>query len=69
MTTSKRTSASKYRIKYNEWGTAEEYLNKLLEYIEEPLDTMQQLDGDMYLSEYQRLVRGYWLIKNRQGDA
>ena len=35
MTTSKRTSANKYRIKYNEWGTAEEYLDKLLEYIEE----------------------------------
>ena len=66
MTTSKRTSANKYRIKYNEWGTAEEYLNKLLGYLEDPLESMQQMDGDMYLSEYQKLVRAYWLIKNRE---
>ena len=68
MTTSKPTSANKYRVKHNEWGTAEEFINKLLEYIEEPLESMQQMDGDMYLSEYHRLVRGHWLIKNRRDD-
>jgi len=68
MTTSKPTSANKYRVKHNEWGTAEEFINKLLEYIEEPLESMQQMDGDMYLSEYQKLIKASWLIKNRQDE-
>ena len=65
MANSKRTSVNKYRLCYNKWGTAEEYLNKLIDLVEDPLQSMQEMDGDMYLSEYQKLVRAYWLLKNR----
>jgi len=65
MTTNNKSGVSKYRLAHNEWGTGEEYLDKLIELIEEPLQCMQQMDGDMYLSDYQKLIRASWLIQNR----
>ena len=36
--------------------TLEEYLHKLYELISSPVRQMQECDGDLYMSEYQKLI-------------
>jgi len=40
--------------------TLEEYLHKLYELISSPIRQMQECDGDLYMSEYQKLIEGAW---------
>jgi len=40
--------------------TLEEYLHKLYELISSPIRQMQECDGDLYISEYQKLIEGAW---------
>jgi len=40
--------------------TLEEYLYKLYELISSPIRQMQECDGDLYMSEYQKLIEGAW---------
>ena len=50
--------------KYN-WGwndrvqyTIEEYINKINELISSATNQMQECDGDLFMSEYQKLIQG-----------
>ncbi len=38
--------------------TLEEYLNKVEELISSATEQMQELDGDLFMSEYQKLIEG-----------
>jgi len=38
--------------------TLEEYLCKLYELISSPIRQMQECDGDLFMSEYQKLIEG-----------
>jgi hypothetical protein len=39
--------------------TLEEYIIKIQELFESPLDQMFECDGDLFMSEYQKLRQGY----------
>jgi len=44
--------------------TLEEYVRKLAPLILRPVVAMQDLDGDMLMSDYQKLVEASWKIKS-----
>jgi len=44
--------------------TLEEYVRKLAPMILRPVVAMQDLDGDMLMSDYQKLVEASWKIKS-----
>jgi hypothetical protein len=62
----KKTRKQPYRMGHQEYGTADQFLAKLEPKIIGPVQMMQECEGDMYLSDYQKLVGAYWLIKNRK---
>jgi hypothetical protein len=38
--------------------TLEEYISKIHELISSPITQMQECDGDLFMSEYQKLIEG-----------
>jgi len=40
------------RVQY----TVEEYINKIHELISDPISQMQECDGDLFMSQYQKLI-------------
>lgn len=44
--------------------TLEEYVRRLAPLIVGPVASMQELDGDMMMSDYQKLVDATWKIKS-----
>jgi len=44
--------------------TLEEYVRRLAPLILKPVVSMQELDGDMLMSDYQKLVDAAWKIKS-----
>ena len=44
--------------------TLEEYVRRLAPLILRPVVAMQDLDGDMLMSDYQKLVEASWKIKS-----
>ena len=45
--------------------TSEQYLEKLCDMLEDPLDAMYQMDGNMMLTDYHELISGLHHIRNR----
>jgi hypothetical protein len=45
------------RVQY----TLEEYLYKLNELISSPISQMQECNGDLFMSEYQKLISGSYM--------
>ncbi len=54
----------KYTWSYNEKLTLDEYIKKLAPLITEPVGSLQDMEGDMLLSDYRTLTEGYWRFKN-----
>jgi len=54
----------KYTWSYNEKLTLEEYIKRLAPLITEPVGSLQDMEGDMLLSDYRTLTTGYWKLKN-----
>lgn len=44
--------------------TGEEFIKELKELVVLPVRSMQELDGDMYMSDYQKLITASWHIAN-----
>tara|TARA_R110001592_G_scaffold123278_1_gene331007 strand:+ start:83 stop:295 length:213 start_codon:yes stop_codon:yes gene_type:complete len=44
--------------------TLEEYVLKLCDEICEPLEHLEECDGDMMMSEYRKLVGGAWHLRH-----
>ena len=65
MTATKRTLDTPYRLTYNEYGNAIEYIARLESKLKEPLGCMEQLEGDIYMSDYRELMTALWLINNK----
>lgn len=67
-------------VKYKWWGSdndddcllISEYLTKIEALICDPVDRMQELNGDFFVSEYQKLIEGSdrlrYLMKQMKGD-
>ena len=62
---SKRDKVNRYRIDYNKYGTAEQYIEYLASKLVPPLKNMQDMEGDMYMSDFRELTTALWLITNR----
>ena len=54
----------KYTWSYNEKLTLEEYIKRQAPLITEPVGSLQDMEGDMLLSDYRTLTEGYWRFKN-----
>jgi hypothetical protein len=67
-TTKKRKPAAKKQImldwNYDEQISMEEFIRRIAELVCEPVRTMQDLDGDMYLSDYRKLNTAFWRLHN-----
>ena len=48
--------------------TPAEFILKINELLEEPLDNLMQMDGDMYLSDYRKLMDAKWRMNNAVRD-
>ena len=50
------------------WGNKDvtilELFEKLDELVCDPVRSMQDMDGDMYMSDYQKLSQAFWRISN-----
>ena len=44
--------------------TGEEFLKKLKPLITDPVRSMQEMDGDMLMSDYQKLITASWRVAN-----
>lgn len=54
----------KYTWSYNQKLTLDEYIKRLAPLITEPVGSLQEMEGDMLLSDYRTLTEGYWRFKN-----
>jgi hypothetical protein len=43
--------------------TAEEYIMRLIDLIVEPVENMVEYEGDMWLSDYRKLLDAAWKLK------
>ena len=48
----------------NEEVTALELFKELDKLVCDPVRNMQEMDGDMYMSDYQKLSQAHWRISN-----
>jgi len=65
MTTLKRTIKTPNRLSYNTYGTDKEYIERLEKHLLSPLQGMEMLEGDIYMSDYRELISALWLIQNK----
>jgi hypothetical protein len=68
-TSKKRKPYGKRQKTYHwDWQTrlnAEQYIENLIDILESPLDSMEQNNGDILVSELQQLITGLYRIRNR----
>ena len=62
----KKTKKTPYRLEYNQYGTAEELLAKLKPLVVGPLQTAQECEGDMWLSDWRELHKAFHLLNNME---
>ncbi len=71
MATKKPTSKKQEKTYYWDWQTmlnADQYIEKLCGVLESPLESMEQNNGDIMLSEFQQLLTGLYRIRNRNDN-
>lgn len=49
---------------HNEEITAEEFIKRLKPMVCDPVSTLMECDGDMWMSDYNKLVSAFWHLKN-----
>ena len=49
---------------HNEEITAEEFIRRIAPMVCEPVSTLMECDGDMWMSDYNKLVSVYWRLNN-----
>ena len=49
---------------YDEEITAEEFIRRIQPIVCDPVSTLMECDGDMWLSDYSKLVSAFWRLKN-----
>jgi len=49
---------------YDEEITAEEFIRRIQPIVCDPVSTLMECDGDMWLSDYSKLVSAFWHLKN-----
>ena len=54
--------AKKYVWKYGEKITIEEYVKRIHELTEEPINNLREMEGDMYLSDLRNLCTAQYKI-------
>ena len=65
MIKTKRTNDTPYRLSYNTYGNAKDYISTLEDLIKGPLDSLEMLEGDLYMSDYRKFREAFWLIQNK----
>ena len=61
----KRTNDTPYKLSYGKYGNSKDYINALEDLIRVPLDSLEMMDGDLYMSDYRKLREALWLINNK----
>ena len=49
---------------HDEEITAEEFIKRLKPMVCDPVSTLMECDGDMWMSDYNKLVSVYWRLNN-----
>ena len=60
MSAIKQTKATPIHWKGDEHITSSEFIVKLHDLLNDPLDNLMQMDGDMFLSDYRKLMDAKW---------
>jgi hypothetical protein len=65
MTKKKKVEPNTLRWDWETQVSPEEFLNRITPMIQEPLRNMNEMEGDMYMSDYQKLMSVFWKLENR----
>ena len=49
---------------HDEEITAEEFIKRIQPMVCEPVSTLMECDGDMWMSDYSKLVSAFWRLTN-----
>ena len=49
---------------HNEEITAEEFIKRIQPMVCDPVSTLMECDGDMWMSDYSKLVTAFWRLTN-----
>tara|TARA_R110002020_G_scaffold131776_5_gene294514 strand:- start:6633 stop:6836 length:204 start_codon:yes stop_codon:yes gene_type:complete len=49
---------------HDEKITAEEFIKRIQPLVCDPVEVMMECDGDMWMSDYSKLVSAFWRLKN-----
>tara|TARA_R100000995_G_scaffold32427_1_gene14594 strand:- start:744 stop:947 length:204 start_codon:yes stop_codon:yes gene_type:complete len=49
---------------HDEQITAEEFIKRIQPMVCDPIEVMMECDGDMWMSDYSKLVSAFWRLKN-----
>jgi len=49
---------------YNVWVTPEEFIMRLKPLVCDPVSNLMEFDGDMWMSDYSKLMDAFWKIDN-----
>jgi hypothetical protein len=49
---------------HDEVITAGEFIKRIQPMVCEPVSTLMECDGDMWMSDYSKLVSAYWRLRN-----
>ena len=60
-----KTIKHPYRISWNKYGSADQFITALADLISSPIRNMHEMDGDMYVSDYSKLLTAGALLANR----
>lgn len=63
----KNTEQPKYTWNYDEYITADEFIKRITPLIVDPVHTMQECDGDLWVSDYRQLTEAAARLDNLQG--
>lgn len=57
-----------FRTQETEFVSGKEFLKRLLPLIQEPIEAMEEFDGDLLMSDFQKLRQAYYKIINALED-
>tara|TARA_R100000781_G_scaffold93528_1_gene58104 strand:+ start:937 stop:1164 length:228 start_codon:yes stop_codon:yes gene_type:complete len=68
MSVQKQSKTAPIQWSYDKYLTPQEFIVQLYELINDPLDNLMQMDGDMYLSDYRKLMDAKWRMHHAMRD-
>ena len=68
MSKEKQTKTTPIHWQGTEYISLSEFIVHMHELINDPLDNLMQMDGDMYMSDYRKLMNAKWRMYHAMRD-